>query len=141
MCVSTLADPNNTILVGIYVCSRSHGCGEGQRVGKGKYILDSLIGVKCHDLLGAYRTSKPHVAQIIKKRCVGSQHTFVFPSQFVCLRGTQEESQTALKGIQATEHLQLYSMHLLRQHEAIAVENRHIPSHSGGISFPCFLLA
>ena len=31
-CVSTLADPNNpnnTILVGTYVCSRSHGCGEG----------------------------------------------------------------------------------------------------------------
>ena len=33
---STLADPNNTILVGTYVCSCSHGCGEGQRAGKGK---------------------------------------------------------------------------------------------------------
>ena len=38
LCFSKLADPNSTILVGTYVCSRSHGCGEGQRAGKGKYI-------------------------------------------------------------------------------------------------------
>ena len=93
----TLADPNNTILVGTYVCSCSHGCGEGQRTGKGIYMLGSVTGVKCHDLLGAYRTSKPHVTQIIKGRCVGSQHTFVLPSQLVCLRGTREESQNSFE--------------------------------------------
>ena len=64
-------------------------------VGKGKYILGSVTGVKCHDLLGAYCTSKPHVAQIIKGRCVRSQHTFALPSQLACLRGTRDESQNS----------------------------------------------
>ena len=107
LCFSMLADPNNTILVGAYVCSRSHGCGKGQQAGKGKYIWGSVFGVKCHDLLGAYRTSKPHVAQIIKGRCVPTHISSSLVSasrlpQLVCLK---RSPKAALKRIRATEHM------------------------------------
>ena len=67
------ADPSSTILAGTYARSCSHGCGEGQRAGKGKCILGWMIGGKC----------------------VGSQHICVHPlslSQSVCLRKSSQNS-------------------------------------------------